>query len=143
MKVFELLAKKGHDVATISHDRPITEAVAELRGRGIGALIVTGDVPPFVGIFSERDVVAAIAELGVEALLTPVSRFMSSRVVTCRESETLEKLMSTMTQHHIRHIPVVENDALVGMVSIGDVVKYRVEQLENDKRDLLEYVIAR
>ncbi len=143
MKVSQLLQTKGRQVATIDESRPVLEAVNELRDRGIGALVVSGDRAPLVGILSERDVVRALASSGAKALELPVRSIMSSQVVTCTESETLDRLMKLMTDRRIRHVPVVEEGALTGMISIGDVVKHRVEQLENDKRDLLEYVSAR
>ncbi len=143
MKVSQLLQTKGRQVATIDESRPVLEAVNELRDRGIGALVVSGDRAPLVGILSERDVVRALASSGAKALDLPVRSIMSSQVVTCTESETLDRLMKLMTDRRIRHVPVVEEGALTGMISIGDVVKHRVEQLENDKRDLLEYVSAR
>jgi CBS domain-containing protein len=117
--------------------------VNELRDRGIGALVVSGERAPLVGILSERDIVRALASSGAQALDLPVRSIMSSQVVTCNESETLDRLMKLMTDRRIRHVPVVEDGVLTGMISIGDVVKHRVEQLENDKRDLLEYVSAR
>ncbi len=138
-----MLQTKGRQVATIDESRPVLEAVNELRDRGIGALVVSGDRAPLVGILSERDVVRALASSGAKALDLPVRSIMSSQVVTCTESETLDRLMKLMTDRRIRHVPVVEEGALTGMISIGDVVKHRVEQLENDKRDLLEYVSAR
>jgi CBS domain-containing protein len=130
-------------VTTIDESRPVLEAVNELRDRGIGALIVSGERAPLVGILSERDIVRALASSGARALDLPVRSIMSSQVVTCGESETLDRLMKLMTERRIRHVPVVEEGVLTGMISIGDVVKHRVEQLENDKRDLLEYVSAR
>jgi CBS domain-containing protein len=114
-----------------------------LRERGIGALVVTGATPPLVGIFSERDVVRALAAHGSEALAMSIAELMSTEVTTCHESSTLDSLMALMTDQHIRHLPVVDNNVLVGMVSIGDVVKSRVDELEHDKRDLIEYVSAR
>ncbi len=143
MKVSQLLQTKGRQVTTIDESRPVLEAVNELRDRGIGALIVSGERAPLVGILSERDIVRALASSGARALELPVRSIMSSHVVTCGESETLDRLMKLMTERRIRHVPVVEEGVLTGMISIGDVVKHRVEQLENDKRDLLEYVSAR
>ncbi|MBU6495486.1 MAG: CBS domain-containing protein [Acidobacteria bacterium] len=143
MKVSQLLSTKGRQVTTIDESRPVLEAVNELRDRGIGALVVSGERAPLVGILSERDIVRALASSGAQALDLPVRSIMSSQVVTCNESETLDRLMKLMTDRRIRHVPVVEDGVLTGMISIGDVVKHRVEQLENDKRDLLEYVSAR
>ncbi|HVB51908.1 MAG TPA: CBS domain-containing protein [Acidimicrobiales bacterium] len=143
MRVSNLLATKGHDVATISQERTVTDALALLKERGIGALVVTGATPPLVGIFSERDVVRALATRGESALGLKVSELMSKDVSVCSESTALNELMTTMTERRIRHVPVVEEGRLVGLVSIGDVVKARLEELEHDKMDLLNYVSGR
>lgn len=143
MQVLHLLSSKGRDVATIDQGRSIGDAIAQLKERRIGAVVVTGATPPLVGIFSERDVVRAMAEHGAEALTLPVSSYMSAEVTICHEATTVEALMVLMTNQRIRHVPVVEDNTLVGMVSIGDVVKNRLTELENDKRDLLDYVTAR
>ena len=143
MQVKDLLARKGRDVATISQERTVSDALTQLRQRGIGALIVTGATAPLVGIFSERDAVRALAAHGASALTMTVADLMSSQVTTCKEATTIDSLMALMTDKRIRHVPVVEEGVLIGMVSIGDVVKYRVDELENEKRDLIEYVSAR
>ena len=142
MQVKDLLATKGRDVATISQGRPLADALRALRERGIGALVVTGASAPLVGIFSERDAVRAIAVHGGEALAMSVADFMSSDVATCTESTTIDSLMAMMTERRIRHVPVVHDGLLIGMVSIGDVVKARFDQLEHEKKDLLDYVSA-
>jgi len=143
MQVKEILATKGRDVATISQGRTVDDAIRLLRERGIGALIVTGVTGPLVGIFSERDVVRALASGAPDALTMKVADFMSTTVTTCAETTSIDSLMSLMTERRIRHVPVVENGALAGMVSIGDVVKWRVDELEKEKRDLIDYVSAR
>jgi len=143
MKVKDLLAAKGHDVATISQERSVTDALALLKERRIGALVVTGPTPPLVGIFSERDVVRALASYGAEALTHSVADLMSSDVTICDESTSVTSLMGLMTENRIRHLPVVQDEKLVGMISIGDVVKARLDELEHDKKDLLDYVSAR
>lgn len=140
MRVSNLLTTKGRDVATISQERTVTDALHVLKERGIGALIVTGPTAPLVGIFSERDVVRALATRGEEALQATVSELMSTDVTTCDESTTVTELMGLMTERHIRHVPVVEDGNLVGMISIGDVVKARFDELEHEKKDLLDYV---
>ena len=143
MNVASLLATKGRDVATINQERSVHDAVAMLKERGIGALVVVGGTGPLAGILSERDVVRAFAREGAAALDLRVAALMSTAVTTCQESTTMNELMSTMTDKRIRHVPVVEGGLLVGLVSIGDVVKARVNELEHEKRDLLEYVSAR
>lgn len=140
MRVSNLLATKGRDVATISQERTVADAVQVLKERRIGALIVTGPNPPLAGIVSERDVVRALAERGASALDQKVADIMSSDVTTCAESTTAVELMGLMTEHRIRHVPVVHSGQLVGMISIGDVVKARFDELEHEKKDLLDYV---
>ena len=143
MRVSNLLATKGHEVATISQERSVSDAVQMLKERRIGALVVTGADAPLAGIFSERDVVRAIAESGAAALDLKVADLMSSEVTTCDESTSVTDLMGLMTAKRIRHVPVVHEGQLVGMVSIGDVVKARFDELEHEKQDLLDYVSAR
>jgi CBS domain-containing protein len=143
MKVSHLLETKGSEVSTISQERSVKDAVALLKERGIGALVVTGAIPPLVGMFSERDVVRALATSGEKALDQKVADLMSRDVVTCTLATDLNELMTTMTERRFRHVPVVEDDRLLGLISIGDVVKARLEELEHDKRDLLDYVSGR
>jgi CBS domain-containing protein len=143
MKVSDLLATKGREVATISQERSVTDALAILKERGVGALVVTGSLPPLVGILSERDIVRALATQGVDALDADVAELMTSEVRVCDEETSMASLMSLMTEHHIRHVPVVQDGKLVGLVSIGDVVKSRLDELESDKKELLDYVSAR
>jgi len=143
VKVSNLLATKNQDVATISQERTVNDALVLLKERGIGALVVTGPTPPLVGIFSERDAVRALATSGASALESPISELMSTDVQTCDENTTVTELMGLMTERRIRHLPVVHEGQLVGMISIGDVVKARFDELEHDKKDLLDYVSAR
>ena len=143
MKVADLLANKNQDVATISQERSVSDALALLKERGIGALVVTGSTPPLVGIFSERDAVRALATSGAAALDMTVAELMSKDVQTCDQTTTVTELMGLMTERRIRHLPVVHEGQLVGMISIGDVVKARFDELEHEKKDLLDYVSAR
>ncbi len=143
MKVLDLLSAKGRDVATISAERSVADAVAMLKERGVGALVVTGLDQPLAGILSERDVVRALAERGGAVLDERVADLMTSDVTTCEESTTVTDLMGLMTARRIRHIPVLDEGRVVGVVSIGDVVKARFDELEGEKRDLLDYVSAR
>jgi len=143
MQVKGLLANKGREVATISQERTVEDALQLLRERGIGALVVTGPKPPLVGILSERDVVRALATDGVDALTKSVLDVMSTSITTCGESTTIDSLMALMTNKRIRHVPVVVDGELRGIISIGDVVKSRVDELETEKRELIEYVSAR
>jgi CBS domain-containing protein len=143
MKVSNLLATKGHDVAIISQESTVSDALAILKERRIGALVVTGATAPLVGIFSERDAVRALATNGAEALAFTVAQLMTSDVAVCDEDTSVTHLMGMMTERRIRHVPVVDEGRLVGLVSIGDVVKARFDELELDKKELLDYVSAR
>lgn len=143
MQVRDILTHKGREVATISKERTVSDGLRLLRERGVGALVVTGPTPPLVGIFSERDVVRALALDGAGALDAPIAELMSTSVTTCTEATTVDSLMAMMTDQRIRHVPVVDDGVLSGMISIGDVVKCRVDELEHEKRELLDYVSAR
>jgi CBS domain-containing protein len=140
MTVKAILSQKGYDVATIEPTATLSAAVKLLADRRIGALVVTGADRRIIGIISERDIVRALAQSGARVLDTPVSEVMTRRVVTCSENETLQDLMERMTAGKFRHIPVVEQGRVVGIISIGDVVKRRVEQMERDAAALQEYI---
>jgi CBS domain-containing protein len=140
MHVIGVLQGKGSDVATIGPDHTLMAAAAALGQRRIGALVVTGSDGAVVGIVSERDIVAAIAGGGADMLQKPVSTVMSVDVITCSPNDTMEQLMSAMTEQRIRHLPVIDKGALVGIVSIGDVVKHRVREIEDEARALGDYI---
>lgn len=141
--VKEILATKGHDVASIALDCSVMDGLRLLRERGIGALVVTSPSSPLAGIFSERDVVRALADMGPTALTMSVATLMSTDVTTCAEETPIDSLMVLMTDQRIRHVPVVREGHVTGLISIGDVVKWRVDELEQEKRELIEYVSAR
>jgi len=143
MKISALLAVKGASVVTIRSDASIGEAVAALGRHNVGALVVSTDGRFLDGIISERDIVRALDELGSGVLEPQVATIMSSEVHTCSPEDTVESLMATMTEHRVRHVPVVEDGVLAGMVSIGDVVKNRMEELEHDRDALVDYINAR
>ena len=143
MNVTSLLGAKGSDVATVSAERSVGDAVHLLRERRIGALVVVDGQGPLAGILSERDVVRALAEDGPDVTARRVRDLMTADVVTCEPATTVTTLMTIMTERRIRHVPVVEDGHLVGLVSIGDVVKARVDELERERRELLDYVSGR
>jgi CBS domain-containing protein len=140
MNVETILKTKGRDVATIAPGATVAEAVRELGRRGIGALVVSGDGRAVEGILSERDVVRALADSGAALLERKVAEFMTSRVHTCRPEDTIDQLMALMTERRIRHLPVVQDDALCGIVSIGDVVKNRIDEIEFEASSLRSMV---
>jgi len=135
-----ILTSKGSDVYTVVPGATLREAVAILRSEGIGALVVSTDGLRIDGILSERDVVRRLAIDGVDALDMTVARAMTTEVRTCGLDERSESLMSLMTTHRIRHVPVVDSGRLRGLVSIGDLVKARLGELEAENRALLDYV---
>jgi CBS domain-containing protein len=143
MKISDLLAEKGDTVEVISPAETIASAVRRLTERGIGALVVSHGDGTVDGIISERDIVRLLATDGDDTLSRLVSDAMTTSVTTCQPGDELNSLMSLMTERRIRHVPVVSDGRLVGIVSIGDVVKSRVDQLERDRKELLEYVSGR
>jgi CBS domain-containing protein len=142
MRISAVLAAKGSFVATVAPGDTVAAAVAALRQHGVGALVVSDDGQHIEGIISERDIVRRLAD-GPGLLEQPVAALMTSLVATCSPDSDTEELMATMTDRRIRHVPVVHDGQLAGIVSIGDVVKARIEELERDRRDLVEYIGAR
>ena len=140
MRIHEVLAHKpSHDVVTVKPDATVRELLGMLAEHNIGALVVSADGSSVDGIVSERDVVRRL--LGDESLLdAAVSTIMSADVHTCEKDATVNELMSVMTERRFRHIPVVENGKLTGIVSIGDVVKSRMSELEFERDQLDHYV---
>lgn len=140
MRVKDILNKKGTEVATIDPDASIAEAVALLHGKRIGAVVVSADGVTIGGILSERDVVGALATLGPDLLSASVRRFMTADVLTCEPEDELRTLAITMTDKRFRHMPVTVNGRLAGIVSIGDVVKLRVDELQTEHDQLIDYI---
>jgi CBS domain-containing protein len=143
MRISTVLAAKGSSVVTIPPDASIREAVALLGRHGIGALVVSEDGVHIGGIVSERDIVLELERADGALLDRSVREIMSNSVHTCSPSDTVDMLMETMTEQRVRHVPVVEDGVLVGIVSIGDVVKTRIGELEKDRRELEDYIHAR
>jgi CBS domain-containing protein len=129
----------GRSVATLSSSASVGDAVAFLAEHGIGAIPVVDD-GAVVGIFSERDVIRLIAREGTEALAQPLSAAMTASPVTVRRDDAVIAALSLMTRRRIRHLPVVEDGALVGFVSIGDLVKYRIDRIEADATAMRDYI---
>jgi CBS domain-containing protein len=140
MTVRAILTLKGHDCVTIAPDATLAEAANLLSQHGIGAVVITGPDRRVIGILSERDIVHQISALGAAAMNQPVASAMTREVVTCTEDETIPQLMQRMTEHRFRHVPVVDRGRLAGIVSIGDVVKHRVAELEREHDALKEYI---
>jgi CBS domain-containing protein len=142
MLVKNILRDKGRDVIAISADATLSEAARLLARKHIGALIVRDQDGSLAGILSERDIVRALAEASVNALAHSVSAHMTRAVESCRESDSVEDLMETMTHRRLRHLPVIENNRLCGIVSIGDVVKTRIAETVHEADSLRQYIAA-
>lgn len=140
MTVRAILALKGRDCITIAPDATLAEAARLMKNHRIGALVITGADRRVAGILSERDIVHRVASVGESALTQPVAGAMTREVVTCTEDETIPDLMHRMTAGRFRHVPVVERGRLAGMVSVGDVVKHRLAELEREHDALKEYI---
>ena len=141
MQTDQILDRKGRDVATITPDSPVRAAVEQLGSANVGALVVSTDGQTVSGILSERDVVRRLASTGPALLDEPVSTIMQADVLTCTGSDPVDDLMHRMTEHRIRHLPVVDDQAhLVGIISIGDVVKTHVDALETEREQLVDYI---
>jgi CBS domain-containing protein len=139
MTVRAVLGNKGHQVISVSPDAKLSAAIKILAERRIGAVMVMSG-QKIDGILSERDVVRVIGERGASALEEPVRSVMTSKVITCHETDTVSAIMEVMTSGKFRHLPVVDNDRIVGLISIGDVVKWRVAEFEREQEALQEYI---
>jgi CBS domain-containing protein len=140
MTVKAILSRKGRDVVTIVPTANLSEAAKLLAQRRIGAVVVTGADNRVAGILSERDIVRALGERGAAALDENVAAVMTRKVTTCNESDTVVAIMERMTTGKFRHVPVVDQGRLIGVISIGDVVKHRVHEIEGETNALREYI---
>lgn len=140
MTVKAILSRKGYDVVTIEPTAMLTAAMELLTERRIGALVITGPDQRIVGILSERDIVRTLAERGPRVLNEPLADVMTRKVVTCSQADTVCEIMERMTTGKFRHMPVVEQGRLIGIVSIGDIVKSRVEEMEHEHAALNDYI---
>lgn len=140
MNVARILKDKGRDVTTMSPNMKIKEVICVLAEKRIGAAVVCDADLRLAGIISERDIVRILAANGPAVLDEPVSKFMTKEVMTCVERDTVHWLMEEMTSRRFRHMPVVEGGRLIGIVSIGDVVKHKMSQLEFERDQLDSYV---
>jgi CBS domain-containing protein len=140
VRIASLLQSKGDFVATIGPSESLEAVLAGLAEHRVGALVVTEDGEHIVGIISERDIVRALHRQGVGVLGEPVSAVMTADVSTCTPDQTIEVLMALMTDQRIRHVPVVDQGKLTGIVSIGDLVKQRMGELERENSAIVEYI---
>ena len=140
MTVKAIVFRKGRNVVTIGPSATLEAAIAKLAEHRIGAVVVLGAERRVIGILSERDIVRAFAEFGADALTKRLAQVMTREVATCGEGETAVSIMERMTTGKFRHIPVVENDRLAGIVSIGDIVKHRLWEMEQELAALRDYI---
>jgi len=140
MNVATILKQKGRSVTTVPPTITLQEVAKRLTQRRIGALVVVGAHGQIEGIISERDIIRALSESGADCLGRPVTESMTRQVVTCQETDTLDELMAMMTQRRFRHLPVVTDGDLVGIISIGDVVKHHVAEIEMEATAMRAYI---
>jgi CBS domain-containing protein len=139
MTVARIVNEKGRDVVTVAPEKSLAEIAAVLSEKRIGAVVVV-EGGAIRGIISERDIVRALAKHGAEALRKLAVECMTARVITCLPEETIHDVMQKMTSGRFRHLPVVENGKLAGIISIGDVVKRRIEEVEREAEQIREYI---
>lgn len=139
MLVSDILKTKGSDVVAVPPTMAVSDAAKLLAEKRIGSVLVL-DKEKVAGILSERDIVRTLAAEGASCLDGPVSRLMTAKVVTCRPDQSISDVMELMTTGRFRHVPVVEDGHLAGMISIGDVVKWRLEEAQEEVRQLAAYV---
>ena len=140
MRISDLLRRKGRLVVTVKPDQTVTDLLNLLAEHKVGALVVSSDGQTVDGIVSERDVVRRLQEHGPGLLQAPVRDIMTSQVHSCPPETDLEDLMRVMTTGRFRHVPVIKRDRLVGIVSIGDVVKHRIDELQSERDQLTAYI---
>jgi CBS domain-containing protein len=140
MHVKNILSVKGSNVLSIEPTATLEIAVRTLAQHKIGALLVLGPDQRIIGILSERDIVRVLAEQGASALTQPLAQVMTRKVFTCSPSEPIGVIMERMTAGKFRHVPVIDQDQVVGVVSIGDVVKYRLQEMEHESAALRDYI---
>ena len=140
MRIADILRSKGSEVATVTHTTTVTGLLAEMAVHNYGAMVVVGPDGVMVGIVSERDIVHRLHSDGPDLLRMPVTEIMSSVVISCGPGDAVDDLAALMTHNRIRHVPVLDNGRLAGIVSIGDVVKNRLEELGAERQQLEAYI---
>jgi CBS domain-containing protein len=136
----QILKNKGGEIFSVAESATLKEAAELLDSRKIGALVILGESGKVIGVFSERDFLRAVARTGADALKRPVADFMTRTVITAHANETLENAMERMTDRRIRHLPVVSGDQLLGVVSIGDLVKWRIAEASAEVAAIRSYI---
>lgn len=142
MNVAGMLKSKGSEIVTANRSQTLHEIASTLAARKIGAILVTDPAGALIGIFSERDLVRAIAVNGAGALNEAIGAYMTKDVITCAMEDTVVDLMAKMTEGRFRHLPVVKDGRLCGVISIGDVVKRRIEETEHEVEAMRDYIAS-
>lgn len=142
MNIAQILKAKGRAVTTARPDSTLLDISTKLALKRIGAVVIVGDDAEVIGIMSERDVIRAIAEHGEKALKMVAHDFMTRTVASCQETNTLEEIMGMMNQGRFRHVPVIEDERLVGIISIGDLVKNHIAEVEMEVTAMREYFVT-
>lgn len=142
MLIDTILHAKGNQVHTLPDSATLADAVALLNANNIGAIVVTTQAGAIAGILSERDIVRRLGSEVTTILAMPVSQAMTRAVITCTTATPIDDVMETMTQRRIRHMPVTDEERLIGIISIGDVVKYKIEQAEREAAQLRDYIAS-
>ncbi len=140
MMVEEILKARGRDIVTMPRNASVAEAARLLKEKRIGAVVISDDGARALGILSERDIVHALVDFAAAALEMRVTELMTQDVVTCAPQDSIDRLMARMTERRIRHLPVVKDGVLGGMVSIGDVVKSRIEEVESEASAMRDFI---
>ncbi len=140
MNVATILGNKGGEVVSANTDASLLDIAKTLREHSIGCIVVSDGKDGIAGIVSERDLVRAIATSGTDILKSPVSRIMTKKVVSCRKSDTIHTIMAAMTDGRFRHMPVMEDNKLIGVISIGDVVRLRIAEAELEAAAMRDYI---
>lgn len=142
MNVAHILAQKGRDVVTVQPEHTLHDVAVLMSDKGIGAVVVCSKAGDIVGILSERDIMRTIAASGAKALEDRVSSHMTTNVISCSENTTIQVLMERMTDGRFRHMPVVVDGKLSGMISIGDLIKNRITEVEIEQEELKKYIAS-
>ncbi len=140
MRVSLILDEKGGDIVTASPEQNLAEAAAILAQHRIGAILVSTADEAVAGILSERDIVRAVARRGAGALDETIERHMTKSVITCKPEDSITEIMQTMTDNRFRHLPVLDGGRVCGIISIGDVVKHRISEVEEEAREMRSYI---
>ena len=140
MTVAQVLKEKGNEIIAVGEGATVMDALEVLKERRIGAVLVRREDGAIAGVLSERDVVRALPDQGGALLDQPVTVLMTRDVITCSSDDSMERVMALMTSHRIRHVPVIDGGQMTGVISIGDVVKHRIAESENEAAALKSYI---